>query len=201
MIRAVSALALLAASCTSVASAGTGIDSDHSSSTLDLHIGIRSLDDHDWQPVDDQAVLGIEYVHEPPESTVGLEFGFFASESSEDDFIVSPTNTVDARSRTRELTLGVHKYLPVHYEGIHPYLGGGLSLLRAEVRGASGSGQGTDDDGSAGLYLHGGVEFDLSANFFLGVDLRFRGGNEVELFDEKESTGYSQVTIVLGLRW
>jgi opacity protein-like surface antigen len=167
---------------------------------IELHGALRSLDGGDWSPVEEQGTLGLAFVHEAPGSVVGVEAQAFVSERTEDDFSASPTTVVDARGRTRELCFGLHKSLPVQYEGVHPYLGGGFSLLRAELRGASGTEEVEEDDDSAGLYLHGGVEFDFTPNLFLGLDLRGRAGQKVELLDDDLNAYYGQVAIVLGVR-
>jgi len=188
------ALSLVAASC---ASAGDATRDTR----LGLHAGYRSFDGGDWEPVDDQGAAGLEFVHETPGSTVGLEAALFVSEKDEDDFFVPPAALVDARARTAELSFGLHKDLEVLYEGVHPYFGGGLSLLRAELRGEQGGLEAEEDGDSAGLYLHGGVEFDVSPALFLGVDLRVRGGADVDVLGEDRSTNYGQVSFVLGVRF
>ncbi|MFN0006940.1 MAG: hypothetical protein ACKVXR_03455 [Planctomycetota bacterium] len=186
--------ALLAASCASTAD--TIPDS-----RIGLHAGYRGLDGEDWGPVDDQGAAGLEFVHEAPGSTVGLEAAVFASEKTEDDVFVLPAAIADFRGRALELSFGLHKDLAVRYEGVHPYFGGGLSLLRVELRGEQAGLEDEEDGDSAGLYLHGGVEFDLSPALFLGVDLRVRGGTDVDLLGEDRSTSYGQVSFVLGVRF
>lgn len=196
-------LVLCAASCASVPprTASSGAGDDLPASRLAFHVGERAFDGSDWEPVEDQGVLGLEFVHEAPGSIVGLEAALFASGHIEDDYFVSPTLTADFRGRTSELSFGVRKTMPVDYGGVHPYFGGGLSLLRAELRGDSNGAEAEDDDDSAGVYVHGGVEFDASAALFLGLDLRLRGGTDVDLLGEERSAGYGQVTIVLGVRF
>ena len=197
------ALPLLAGSCASVPSRSTAPlpGDDAFASRLALQAGLRSFDEGDWAPVDDQGVLGIEYVYEPAESSVGVEVGFHASERTEDDFRIPPMAVVDVAGRTSELSLGLRKTVPVELDGVHPYVAGGLSILHAELEGESGGQPADDEDDSGGIYLRGGVEFDLSRSFFLGIDLRVRGGSEVELFGSDGSADYGQVALVLGVRF
>lgn len=191
-------LGLLSASASaSCASAGDATRD----SRIGLHAGYRSFYGGDWGPVDDQGAAGLEFVHETPGASVGLEAAFFVSEKTEDEVFVPPAALVDFRARTAELSFGLHKDLAVHYEGVHPYFGGGLSVLRAELRGEQGGLEDEEDGDSAGLYLHGGVEFDVSPALFLGVDLRVRGGADVDLLGEDRSTNYGQVSFVLGVRF
>jgi opacity protein-like surface antigen len=196
------AAALLAAACASAPrlEPPAQVPADLPSSALAIHLGVRGLDDHDWDPVDDQGTIGLELVHEAPGSIVGLEAAFFASQREEDDFHVTPSVVVDARGRTSEIDFGVHKTIPVEYGGVRPYLGGGFSVLHADLRGEANGAQARDDADSVGVYLHGGVEFDLSPNLYLGLDLRARGGSEVHLLGDDVDTGYGQVTLALGVR-
>jgi len=170
-------------------------------SDLRFHLGARSLDSSDWEPVEDQGTMGFEFVHEAPGSIVGIEAAFFASEKTEDDFFVPPVATVDFRGRTSELSFGVHKEILVEYGGVHPYLGGGLSLLHAELRGEENGAEHEEDGDSPGLYLHGGIEFDVAEALFVGLDLRLRGGSDVDLLGDDRATGYGQITFVLGVRF
>ena len=45
------------------------------SSHLDLHLGGRALDKDDWDPVEDQGTIGIDFVHEGLDSAIGFEVG------------------------------------------------------------------------------------------------------------------------------
>jgi hypothetical protein len=180
-------LALLSASC--------------AGSRTNAHVGYRNFPGDDWEPVEDQGVLGLEYVHEAPGSAVGIEAAFFASEKNEDDAFVPPAGLFDFRMRTAELSFGVHKELSSEYRGVHPYVGGGLSLLRAELRGEQGGLEEEEDGDSTGAYVHGGVEFDASPVLYLGIDLRVRGGTDVDLLGEDRWASYGQITFVIGVRF
>lgn len=188
------ALALAAAGCASPP------EDAARESHLGIHLGGRGFGE-DWDPVEHQGTIGFEFVHEPTGSVVGIEAALFASERNEDDFFVPPVATVDVRGRSTELSFGVHKEIPVDYGGVHPYFGGGLSLLHAELRGAEGGVEREEDGDSPGLYVHAGIEFDASEALFIGLDLRLRGGDELDLLGYDRPTSYGQVTFVLGVRF
>jgi hypothetical protein len=171
------------------------------SSRVNAHVGYRNFPSDDWEPVDDQGVVGLEFVNEAPDAAVGIEAAFFASEKTEDDAFVPPAAIVDFRMRTAELSFGVHKELPSEYPGVHPYVGGGISLLRAELRGEEGGLEDEENGDSTGAYVHGGVEFDASSALYLGIDLRVRGGTDVELLGEDRWASYGQITFVIGVRF
>jgi hypothetical protein len=65
-------------------------------SKLDLYLGGRSFDHDDWHPVEDQGMIGLEFVHEGRDAPVGFEVAVFASE--DDEHVVHiPTGIARAR--------------------------------------------------------------------------------------------------------
>ena len=166
-------------------------------SLLDFHVGFRSLDGHDWGPVEDQGVFGVEFAHEDPDWPVGFELGLFASGDKEDDRPLPGGGTGDIKGETSEFSVGFRKTF-IRDEGpVHPYIGGGLSAIRGEFH----AGSFEDDDTSGGIYFHGGVDFDLGPNFFIGFDMRFLGWTDITLFGEDGSADYGQIAMVLGVRF
>jgi hypothetical protein len=56
---------------------------------LVLYLGERSLDEADWEPVEDQKTFGIELSNENPDSAVGWEIGVMVSKETGSIFIPS----------------------------------------------------------------------------------------------------------------
>jgi opacity protein-like surface antigen len=197
------AVPLILGSCASVPSPAQGPPTSTivRSSKFDVYVGVRSLDEHDWSPVEDQGTLGLEYIHEAPGSTVGFEIALFASGDTKDNVAIPGGGTVDVRGRTSELAVGIRKTFAPDGGGVHPYVGGGLAAIKAEFKGSAGGVSAEDDDGSAALYLHGGLDFDVGPSFFLGIDLRFLGGSDVTLFGANGSADYGQLALVIGWRF
>jgi len=171
------------------------------SSKVDLYLGGRSFDHDDWHPVEDQGMLGIEFVHEGRDSPVGFEVAVFASEDDEHGFTIPSGNPVEARGRTEEFSMGLRKTFSLEEGPVHPFVGAGVSGIRAEQRLEIAGVTTSDEDGSPGLYLHGGIDFDMGPNFLLGFDLRFLTLTDVRLFGFSESADYVQFAIVLGVRF
>ena len=191
---------VLLSSCASTTSAPQGASpAEYRSSRIDVHLGIRSLDEDAWSPVEDQATIGIDYVHEGRDAPIGFEFAFFASRDYRIDVALGPA-TVDVSGETQELAAGVRKTF-LKDARIHPYLGGGVSAIRAQIHGESSGTSASDDDVSAGLYLHGGLDFDLGRSFVLGLDLRFLGATDVRLLGTDGTADYTQGTFFLGWRF
>jgi hypothetical protein len=170
------------------------------SGSVDFYYGVRALDEGDWSPVENQVAFGIETVLEQPDSFVGFEFGLFGSWNRKDD-VTSGGGQFDVTGRTTELSAGLHKTFHPGDGPIRPYVGGGISAIRAGFRGEHGGVSETEEDGSLGLYLHGGVSYDLSANLFLAFDLRALGGTQIEIFGSDASADYGQAALVLGVRF
>jgi hypothetical protein len=193
------ALILLGASCASVPD---GAPEPVRDSSLRVHVGERSIGGSDWDPVEQQGMFGLEYVHESPTATAGIEAGLLVSGDTQDDYFVAPPDQrADFRGRTTELSFGLHKEIPVDYEGVHPYFGFGPSILWAELKALENGAEQEDSAVSIGGYVHGGVEFDATAALFVGLDLRLRGGTQVDLVGEDRATGYGEVSVFLGFRF
>ncbi|MFN0242286.1 MAG: outer membrane beta-barrel protein [Planctomycetota bacterium] len=151
-----------------------------------IYLGARALDDDDYEPVEKQAMIGFEYSHEKPDDAVGFEFGLMGS-GDEDDI-----GGFDVKASTGELYVGMRKTFG--QENVHPYVGGGLSIIAAEVD-VSGS---EDDDASPAVYAHAGVRFDASESFFLAVDARVLVGSDLELGGVETDADYGQLAFVFG---
>ena len=98
-------------------------------------------------------------------------------------------------SATAELYGGIRKTFGNPNGRWHPYIGGGLSLIRAgaEIGGFS------ENDSSPALYAHGGILLDISKSMYLGLDLRGLFGSEIDLpsFGTTDAD-YTQLALVLG---
>jgi opacity protein-like surface antigen len=171
-------------------------------SKLELYLGGRSFDHDDWHPVEDQGMVGLEFVHEGRDAPVGFEVAVFASEDDEHAFHIPSGHTVELRGETEEFSIGLRKTFSLEEGPVHPYVGGGLSGIHAEFKGVTASGSSTtDEDGSAGLYLHTGIDFDLGPNFLMGFNLRFLTLTDIRLFGVSGTADYAQFAIVFGFRF
>lgn len=150
-------------------------------SHISLFLGNRSMNDDDWDPVDDQTVFGIGY--DTKLSSIPFEFEAAVARSKDESGSVEGI--------TRELSAGLRKTFDVGEPKLHPYVGGGLGLIRAEVE-APGP---DDDDTSLGIYLHGGLGYDLSAEWQVGIDLRFLFGSDITLLGNNMDADYTQFAV------
>lgn len=155
---------------------------------VSLYLGQRKLDKSDYEPVEEQAAYGLEFLHETVGGAFGVEFGVLGS-SEEDN-----AGGFRVKGETREVYLGVRKTLGESV--MRPYFGGGVSFIRSDLEIV---GTGEDDDAAPALYLHGGLSIDVSESFFIAFDLRGLLGSDIELFGSPGDADYGQLAIVAGV--
>jgi len=163
-----------------------------------VHLGARQLDEDDWEPVDQPAALGIELDSYRPDQLVGFELGVQGSED-DDDFRDSVLGNVDVEAKFWEVYAGVRKTWAPGGSRVRPYVGGGVTYLDADVEvDVPGLGSASDDDSSLGLYLHGGVDWQVVGGLLLGFDLRAVVGTDISLAGVDSNADYVQAAFVIG---
>jgi hypothetical protein len=170
---------------------------DTFSAMNDRHVtvlfGERMLDEDDWDPVEDQLAVGLEFDASDPNSGHGYEVGLTYSQDDDD---VGPT---DVEGSIFDVYAGYRYTFPLESKEVHPYLSAGLALVRADVE-TDGPGPDIDeDDLSPGLYLRGGIGFDLQEDLRLGVDYRhmFFTDTDIGPIDDAD---YDMIMVTLGFR-
>jgi hypothetical protein len=181
------ALASCAASSAAPTRAARAPDAEYAQH-FGFYLGGRQYDEGDWDPVDDHAMLGVDYSNEPDESPVGFEAGFMASAAEGD------TAGSDVEAVTGELFGGLHKSFGSGR--LRVPLGAGIAALRAAV---DLPGQDDDSDVSLAFYAHGGVGVALGQNVSLGLDARGLFGSDVEISGFDADADYVQLALVLGV--
>lgn len=174
------------ASCAS--SSYTQVSGAAPSSMISVSLGQRFIDD-DFEPVEDEFTYGVEFSKDLPSAPLWWEVGFFASDDED-----SGTN---AEGSTQEFYGGVRRYFEDPGSKLHPYVGGGLSFMNAELDG----GFIEDDDNVIGLYVHGGAVYDITPEWALGLDLRIFIGEDAELFGIDGSVDYTQLAVTASCRF
>ena len=154
----------------------------------------------DWEPVEDQQAIGVTFdLYDPAawyleDRDIGYEIGL---QHAWDDGNVAG---VDVEAETTEIFAGGR--LTFHYlkKRLHPYIGTGLTYLRAEADSESTlpSGfSGSDDDSSFGLYVHGGLYYSLTKAFFVGLDYRWVLFTSVDVGIDTD-VDYQQLGLMIG---
>ena len=182
---------LLLAACSAVPYSGSqdagGGATASRDNRLSIYLGQRNLDQDDYAPVDEQAMIGVEFARETAGSLVGWEVGVMGS--SDEGSVAG----FDVTGNTAEIYGGVRKTFGSG--SVRPYVGGGLSVINSEVE-VSGSGS-ADDESLAG-YAHLGVSVDVTEAFFLGLDLRVLFGSDLSIAGVNTDADYGQLALFLG---
>jgi hypothetical protein len=161
--------------------------------------GMRSLDEDEWAPLDDQPTFGIEVDEYNRGDGEGYEFGLLFA--GEDDDVLDPyfgLGTFDVESDTLEFYAGWRKTFRALEEGYHPYIAAGLAVLFTELE-ISGAGLSEDDDDIVpGLYVRLGILWDLDERWRLGLDYRHLFADDADLFGEDLDVDHDQLLLTLG---
>lgn len=158
---------------------------------VSAHFGERQLDEDDYEPLENQPTFGVLYSQEHPDWVVGWEAGGFVSGDSDEVL------GVDITALTAEVCAGVRKSFGSGT--VRPYVGAGVSYITviSDV-GDIDDDVGEEHDSSFGLYAHGGVDFQISQLFSLGLDVRGLFGTDVELYGFETDADYVQFAVVAG---
>lgn len=179
--------------CATVPPAAAPFHEDESDSNtvtnFTVLVGQRSLDEDDWEPVEDQVVFGVEVDTYDRDESFGWEVGI---QYSDDDGSVLGS---DISGSTTEFYFGVRSTFAKSGR-LHPYIGLGIASLRAETEISGGS---DDKDDAIGAYAHAGVYWNVGQNLNLGVDVRTLQLTDVSLNGVDADSNYVQGAVTFGL--
>ncbi|MCI0526224.1 MAG: outer membrane beta-barrel protein [Nitrospira sp.] len=142
---------------------------------VNAFLGAKSLDEDDWEPVEDHAELGLKLDFRQRAWPVNIAIDFMFSFDEEDLL------GVNIEGETFEVNLGVRKIWDQGLQ-VRPFIGGGISFIGAEFKGSGFGGSASDDDTAVGFWIDGGVYWTLTEHFNLGLELGFSKA-EVTLFN------------------
>ena len=162
---------------------------------INLILGSRSLSDDSIQVIDDQFFTGIDLAFGVGLNHLEVVAGFYAS--GDDTTQLQDSYEFDLF----EASIGV--LLKDRYGMFRPFLGGGLSAVRAETDINVGSQDFSADDTVGGLYLSGGAYWRLGSHFNIGISARALMGADVDFdFDLpsnlEQEANYFQIGLLLG---
>jgi opacity protein-like surface antigen len=151
--------------------------------------GLRSFDEQDFSPVEEQTAVGIELNFEPVDYPVGFEIGLGFSDDSGSE------SGISSSASSYEVLAGARKTFRLFDGFFRPYIGLGGSFVYIDAS----SGSADDDDGAIGIYARGGVLFMFTDEFGLGAEYRKMVGADVSLFGQDASADYDQISLVIAL--
>jgi len=157
-------------------------------SNVTILVGQRLLDEEDWEPLDEQTAVALEFDTYSRFEAVGFEGGFAYAEDS----------GADLDSEVWELYAGARKTFSLAGDRLHPYLSGGVSWAVAEIDADDGGGTTTLDDDSFGFYVRAGIYYTFGGGFNLGLDYRKLLGAEFEDSGVKVDGDFDQLSLGIG---
>ena len=153
-------------------------------------LGGGTLDKETWEPTDKPVVLGAEFVRQEPDSWLGYEFGTRLGIDTAD------VEGIDLTLVTFEIYGGYHHTFLTD-SAFQPYVGAGAALVSATADATDGFVSVNDDDFTFGFYARAGVAWDLDG-WVLGLDGRYLGGTDVDLFGGSFDVDMMQVSLFVG---
>ena len=176
---------------------------------INLFGGIKSLDDSVWEPAESQQEFGVEISVGGATWPVMIAIDGFMSEDEVDDGAITRTGS------TRELALGVRKIW--EYGRAHPFIGGGINHIQAEVETDAPpppatpglnffpepdpeGGTTSETDSGVGAWAGAGIFWRLGPYVNLGVSVRLSGA-KVEFRDDEAQAGGLHAGVLLGFGW
>ena len=153
-------------------------------------LGAQQLDEDDWAPTDEPIVFGVEFTQQKAGAWTGFEVG---SRLAGDAATVSG---VDISLVSWELYGGARRTFFTDRD-LQPYIGAGITLLLVTLEGDSGWNTTSDEDVSLGAYVHAGCSYRID-QLLLGLDVRYVGGTDVELYGYSSDMDSTQVCLFVG---
>jgi hypothetical protein len=149
--------------------------------------GGRKLFDSAWDRFDPQTSVGFTWAFGSDTWPMNFELGGIGGGSD--------TGAKTEFGRLGELFFGVQRTWKAQGR-LRPYIGGGLSSVRAEIHMDTPT-RDQDSDYTSAVYLHGGALWRYT-NVTIGVDGRLLTGADVKLFGENFGVSLFEAGFVLG---
>lgn len=156
--------------------------------------GMRTVDNNDFEDVDDPIVWGGELLIGVNTRGLGIEGGYLRAE--DDDDVTFFGNNGDGEIVTDELYVGVRNTWNTN-ETVQPYVGAGVSWVDTQLEVDSGF---DDEDDSVAGYAHAGIAFQFDS-FQVGLDGRVVFASDLEFSGEESDIDYRQIAAFIGFSW
>ncbi|MDP2167559.1 MAG: hypothetical protein Q8J64_04420 [Thermodesulfovibrionales bacterium] len=194
---------VLAATVFMFIAAGSGVcaaEEREWTGNINFFFGAKSLNNDDWSPVENQGESGVEIDFMRKGWPVGVVVD--SMRSFDEVTVVDPvTGTISkwVESSTSELNIGVKKTWKPGMA--RPFIGGGLSLVRAEYEEVTvGTGKISDSDTAIGVWVGVGAYWTLGKHFNIGFELK-RSYAEAKRLGKEVDAGGGHAGLLLGYHW
>ena len=171
---------LLLASSTTIATEFTG--------HIGGLIGVKLMDSDDWPELDTHFAMGILFDIKRDSWPISIALDITDTGDKYEH------NGMEDLGHTTEYQLGLRKIFKYENRNIQPYIGGGVSVMYAELELEVNNVKMTQDDTDTGAWLGAGMYYEINPKFVLGLDLRYSHG-KVTLFDIERNAGGIQTAV------
>jgi hypothetical protein len=158
-------------------------------SAINAFYGVRSLENDDFDDIDDATVWGGELLLGITSQGLGIEGGYANAEQDGGPLFSGSSGNVE----TDEFYVGLRNTWNTD-SVFQPYIGAGAAWLDAN---AESSGGFDDDDDSAAAYARAGLGWQFT-NFQIGVDGRVLLGTDFEFDSNDTDLDYLQILAFIG---
>ena len=160
-----------------------------------IHLGQKSFQDDGFDPVEDQALVGLDISFEPREdSPFWIDTGLFYSWDDANASFMG--GDADLDTWTLEFSVGVRKDFVIEALNLRPYVGVGGSLLYSSYENVSGTTFVDDEEIAFGGYGKVGLMYRVTPETFLGIEYRALLGSDFDFAGGNVDSDYQQVTAV-----
>lgn len=145
-------------------------------------IGSKNLDDDDWPSLDSMGSVGFLVDIKKQGWPVSITYDLIASGDTH-----KRGDTKD-EAYTLENHFGIRKTFELTDSDMRPYIGGGVTVISAEIKSKTAGVSNKDDDDATGYWLGAGWYVGVSDNIDIGFDVRYSEA-EVTIFDQDREAG------------
>jgi hypothetical protein len=181
-----------------VQSLGRRDPDDHGPRYATVVLGERRVDD-DWEPLDEQPVVGIIFDETDAATGHGIEVGLTYAE--DDDSAIDPVfglGPADVEVETMEFYVGWRRTFRQAEQGLHPYVSAGATGVRTSVDVSAGGLHEQESDMEPGVYVRAGLLWDLGPTLRCGLDYRYVLVDEHTLGGMEIDSSFDQVLLTFG---
>jgi len=169
---------------------------------INAFLGMKYLDEGDWEPLDEQEEFGIKVDFKQQGWPVSIAIDYLSSSDDGTMLMYHPrfgTVPFNFEGETSELCFGVRKIWD-YFPTMRPFIGGGIAFINAEIEGRALGKRLSVDDDAVGIWVNGGIYWTLAEHFNIGFDLRWSKA-EVTLLGIKGEAGGTHAGVLVGYHW
>ncbi len=170
---------------------------------VNFFLGAKALDDDDWEPVEEHGEIGVSIDFRQREWPINIVVEYLHSASGEEEAMLCDPSfgcvNVEAEAETSELNLGIRKIWETS-SSVRPFIGGGLSLINAELSVDALGTETSESDSGVGFWFGGGVYWTIGDHFNLGLEAKISSA-DVDFEGIEADAGGGHFGFIAGYHW